>query len=350
MKYNRRHSVLLLNVLRWLLVLALLPVPGVGYAQESPGNSDSASPTPTPPVSFGSQLQAMLADEAGETVSAGTPDVFEQGDWGYAVIDIPHGTYAHDHGFEVYLGRYKADSGWSIVSSQTTSAQMFNALLQQLPETLMDEATKAFLTRVELPSAVTKFSGHKFPWPSGQTGYVTRKNGNGHGNQIDFDILGRGTNGDVYASKSGKVVFVKESSNSGWCSFDAWKRANMVVIQHSNNEYSWYVHLAHNSVPVSVGQNVGWGTKIGVEGNTGYSCGVHLHFQVSSGHTGWTDPNNANDAPWTTGIDAVDFDEARWDNIWPGPYTSQNRSGGGTTPPPNRSPNRPSPSSLSEKV
>ena len=37
MKYNRRHSVLLFNVLRLLLVLALLHVPGVGRAQEKTG-------------------------------------------------------------------------------------------------------------------------------------------------------------------------------------------------------------------------------------------------------------------------------------------------------------------------
>ncbi len=334
---------LLLNTLHFLLVLALLQVPDAGYAQGPSENPVQPSVTPMSPISFSSKLQTLLSDPLTETVNAGRPHIFEQDNWGYAIIDTPD-THVDHHEFEVYLGRYKTKSGWVIISSRTTSAQIFNALLQHFPETLMDEATKAFLTRLERPLAMMKFSGHKFPWPSGQTGYVTRKNGNDHENQIDFDILGNGTNGDVYASKPGRVVFVKESQSSpGWCSRDAWKRANMVVIKHSDNEYSWYVHLAHNSVPVSVEQDVGWGTKIGVEGNTGYSCGVHLHFHVSSGHTRWTDPNNANDAPWATGINAVDFDEVRWDNIGVGPYTSQNRSGD-TTPPSNRSPNRPSPS------
>lgn len=95
---------------------------------------------------------------------------------------------------------------------------------------------------------------------------------------MDFDILGSGTSGDVYASKPGTVMFIKESSNEN-CNIappdPCWKKANMVVVQHSASEYTWYVHLAYNSVTVSVGNVIGFGTKIGVEGTTGYASGVH---------------------------------------------------------------------------
>jgi murein DD-endopeptidase MepM/ murein hydrolase activator NlpD len=191
------------------------------------------------------------------------------------------------------------------------------------------------------------FTGHKLPWPAGQLANVTQKDGQYHASQVDFDIRGGGTPGTVYASRPGTVVFVKESSNSGCQNSSCWRQANMVIVQHASNEYSWYVHLAYNSVPVSVGNPIGFGTPIGVEGTTGYTCnstctgpGIHLHYMTSTGHTTgaycnsygcWTDPNNANDAPWATGITAVDFVEVSWAGLTRGQsYTSQNTGGAST--------------------
>jgi murein DD-endopeptidase MepM/ murein hydrolase activator NlpD len=80
-------------------------------------------------------------------------------------------------------------------------------------------------------------------------------------------------------------------------------------------------------VPVEVGETVGFGTRIGVEGNTGFSCGVHLHYMASTGHTAWTDPLDPDAAPWGQGITAVDFYESPWLDLIPGlSYTSQNWS------------------------
>ncbi|MGB9873219.1 MAG: peptidoglycan DD-metalloendopeptidase family protein, partial [Anaerolineae bacterium] len=127
---------------------------------------------------------------------------------------------------------------------------------------------------------------------------------------------------------------MKESSNSGCCDFSCWQKANMVVVQHGDSEYSWYVHLAYSSVPVSVGDVIGFGTKVGTEDSTGYACGVHLHYMASTGHTSWTDPNDPNKAPWATGITAVDFAEVSWAGLTVGQgYISQNGGGSDTTDP-----------------
>ncbi|MEJ7653894.1 MAG: M23 family metallopeptidase [Chloroflexia bacterium] len=158
------------------------------------------------------------------------------------------------------------------------------------------------------------------------SGAVTRKEGPNHGyGDIDFDIQGGPVSGSVYASKPGTVVFVKESSNSGACDISYVGRANVVVVQHGGSEFTWYYHLAYNSVPVAVGNSIGFGTKIGVEGATGAACGVHLHITGSSGHTGWTDPRNPNVAPGPTGTAPVDFAESSYARLTPGVwYTSQN--------------------------
>jgi hypothetical protein len=254
--------------------------------------------------------------------------------WAYAVaqgVDAS-GQSVLDQ-FVVLLARCDASGVWSVVAPKVDDVDEYNFLLAMLPSELVDEATKAYLAQPEPGLAAAgpaNFSEHRLPWPAGQIGYVIKKDEVSHENQVDFDVGGGGAAGDVFASKPGTVVFVKESSSSS-CSAPppdpCWKKANMVVVQHGSSEYSWYVHLAHNSVAVSVGDAVGYGAKIGVEGRTGYATGVHVHYLGSSGHTGWTDPNNPEDAPWGTSTTAVDFAEAPWAGLTVGQgYTSQNAS------------------------
>lgn len=55
---------------------------------------------------------------------------------------------------------------------------------------------------------------------------------------------------------------------------------NYVLIKHSNGYYTLYAHLKYGSVTVSKGQKVKKGQVLGYMGNTGYSKGAHLHFEV----------------------------------------------------------------------
>lgn len=64
---------------------------------------------------------------------------------------------------------------------------------------------------------------------------------------------------------------------------------NFVRIKHPNGLYSRYLHLAPNSICVKLGQKVKAGDKLGVIGDTGYSFGTHLHFDVNDGTT-YLDP------------------------------------------------------------
>ena len=80
-----------------------------------------------------------------------------------------------------------------------------------------------------------------------------------------------GTAGNALATASGTVAEVQYSSaKTGW--------GNTVTIRHNDGTYSFYAHLA--KINVSKNQKVTAGQNIGVIGATGYSQGVHLHFEI----------------------------------------------------------------------
>jgi murein DD-endopeptidase MepM/ murein hydrolase activator NlpD len=51
-----------------------------------------------------------------------------------------------------------------------------------------------------------------------------------------------------------------------------------VVIKHPDNQHTIYWHLS--AVHVSLGDQVNDGEQIGLSGNSGYSCGAHLHYAL----------------------------------------------------------------------
>lgn len=261
------------------------------------------------------------------------------GAWSYAIATpaVSSGVDDHaSHNFAPMIGVLEGER-WKVLIGSPATAAEFNALLTALPPALMDASTKDFIAQPISqpgvgPLVASNMSGHRLPWRKGAQGFVAQRDGSGHANQVDFDVQGLAATGDVVASKAGTVVFVKESSSSGSCDganfSNVWKQTNVVVVRHSAGEYSWYVHLAPNSVPVQVGDTVSAGAKIGVEGATGFACGVHIHYMASNAiPASWTDPANPNVAPWPPAgsVIPVDFDEAPWLALVPGTWiTSQN--------------------------
>ena len=73
---------------------------------------------------------------------------------------------------------------------------------------------------------------------------------------------------DVVASGSGIVLEAAEK--------EAW--GNLIIIQHDEEYTSYYAHL--DSMIVEKGNRVKTGQPIGYVGNTGYSTGPHLHYEV----------------------------------------------------------------------
>ena len=97
---------------------------------------------------------------------------------------------------------------------------------------------------------------------------------------IDFSI---DFNLPILASLKGEVVDVKDDSREGGNDekYADTKYQNYITIKHANNEFSQYVHLAHKSSLVKIGDKVKKGDPIskGI-GMIGYTTAPHLHMMV----------------------------------------------------------------------
>ncbi len=87
-----------------------------------------------------------------------------------------------------------------------------------------------------------------------------------------IDISGCGYGSPVFAVGDGIVVETGYHSSMG----------TYVYVQHGNNYFTQYMHLAKYTV--SVGQTVARGQQVGTMGNSGFSTGTHLHLGVSIGY------------------------------------------------------------------
>lgn len=97
------------------------------------------------------------------------------------------------------------------------------------------------------------------------------------GNHEGIDIVNKNyTLGHIVAHTEGTVVGYRSNCNG----FEQGSYGNYVKIKHDNGYYTLYAHMAYNTVTVRTGDRVSKGQVLGYMGNTGYSFGGHLHFEV----------------------------------------------------------------------
>ena len=127
---------------------------------------------------------------------------------------------------------------------------------------------------------------YELPVPPGETcrvtqGYDGRFSHNGK-NAIDF-AMPVGT--PVYAARGGAVIAADDSNlppASGRGSRRDRNSANYLLVRHDDATIGGYFHLDHAGISVQVGQRISAGQFIARSGNTGFTTGPHLHFEVTS--------------------------------------------------------------------
>lgn len=111
------------------------------------------------------------------------------------------------------------------------------------------------------------------------------------GNHNGIDLVGYKSQLDyIVAHSDGTVVEYRTNYATNDKSGNSY--GNYVKIKHDGDYYTLYAHMQYKSVAVKTGDKVKKGQIIGYMGNTGYSFGAHLHFEV------WKGNNRINPKPY----------------------------------------------------
>ncbi len=139
----------------------------------------------------------------------------------------------------------------------------------------------------------TSGDSYRLPWPPGITMKLTQDcNDSCCGDHINDDgyawDFANGGAFTVVAARSGTVTHLKINSTNGCGSSSCVDDANLIVIDHGDGTAATYLHLQGASLAsgVSCGATVQRGQALATAGTTGWSTGIHLHFQVGQVHAG----------------------------------------------------------------
>ena len=108
-------------------------------------------------------------------------------------------------------------------------------------------------------------------WPGGRFS---------HKNQFAYDFA-MPVGSPIAATREGIVALIKADSNTGGPDPSFIKDGNYICIYHSDGTIANYLHLDTNGALVREGDYVKKGQLIAYSGNTGYSTGPHLHFEIT---------------------------------------------------------------------
>lgn len=118
---------------------------------------------------------------------------------------------------------------------------------------------------------------------------------------------------DIIAHTEGEVVEVVKNYKTVDTKGNSY--GNYVKIKHSNGYYTLYAHLKYGSVKVSKGDKVSKRQVIGYMGNTGYTKGAHLHFEVRNEKNVKIDPTPYLDADLPNIKKKITCEYRAWDNV-----------------------------------
>ncbi len=84
----------------------------------------------------------------------------------------------------------------------------------------------------------------------------------------------------IYSARSGLIAEIKDGFDEGKFDKEYLDKANYIYVLHDDGSIGSYVHLYAGSIEPKVGDYVNTGDYLGLSGNSGYSTGPHLHFNV----------------------------------------------------------------------
>ncbi|MEG6586197.1 M23 family metallopeptidase [Dendrosporobacter sp. 1207_IL3150] len=265
-----------------LIIITLIPLLIFGVSQR-----DKPAPNPPPPettveaqpvepkgiaaiknhtVSAGETLSTIAEAYSidVDTILGANPDIDETLQPGDKLAILPQKGVLHTVDMGDTL--WRISNMYSIDIQAILSANNKNSDGLAIGEKIFVPGGK-LIARSDLPSVpVSRSAVSRVMWPTdGEfTSGFGRRWGRLHaGIDIANDV---GT--PITAALSGRVTY------AGWYGGYGYT----LMIEHNNGYTTLYGHLA--SFTVGVGQYVKSGQKIGLMGNTGYSTGPHLHFEV----------------------------------------------------------------------
>ncbi|NNF22834.1 MAG: M23 family metallopeptidase [Saprospiraceae bacterium] len=172
------------------------------------------------------------------------------------------------------------DSVFPVIISQMSDTQV--VFMTNVPKASLGLTMNAKLGH---PNSAVKNQVFAFPFLKGKRySIIQGYNGSFSHNSdysryaIDFDLSVGDT---VCAAADGYVVGVIKDYEQGGNTREWRDYANYITLYHpESNLFTQYVHLKHQGSFVRVGDQVKEGQVIGISGDTGFTDGPHLHFNV----------------------------------------------------------------------
>jgi murein DD-endopeptidase MepM/ murein hydrolase activator NlpD len=170
---------------------------------------------------------------------------------------------------ELYLGEIKVEEGSYGVKKDTIEitsegGEVIDTKIVK-EEIIKDQVSKKIYRGTKNPYDYgVAFLSHPTRGGFMTSGYGERWNSFHKGIDIAGDI-----GDDVLASMDGNVIYA-QYNDGGY--------GNLIIIEHEDDMNTYYGHLSN--FYVKVGDKVKKGDVIGAVGNTGFSTGPHLHFEL----------------------------------------------------------------------
>jgi murein DD-endopeptidase MepM/ murein hydrolase activator NlpD len=175
--------------------------------------------------------------------------------------------------FDQEKGKFPEDSNIFLPTTDFEKIKEYNKEEQQRKENLRKAKEEKRRKQRLLEKSRRQTYANKVAEQRREAGFIWPTQGNISrcvvGNHVACDIAHRGRP-PIFAAQNGTVSRVYRHNVSGF--------GLAVVIDHGNGLKTLYAHMSE--IYVSSGEQVKQGQSIGRMGNTGFSTGTHLHFEV----------------------------------------------------------------------